>query len=169
MASSKEKACAGARWKRQQRENNLRLLSWGGGSGGTRETRARWQTASETGTCEGAQRHERRRPVKAMAGQPKGHVQSRSVTAAGRAAAAPSVVRLSVLGTLGVPVDGKEHKEVPRGRADSPRAIKPIKYVFPHPAEGRVRGFSSLPLMNGEWQTEAGASSKGSFPPSGGP
>lgn len=109
-------------------------------------------------------RREGKQPIKGMVG----HDQSPSVTAAGGEATHPSI-RPSVLGSPGVPADGKEHKEVPCGRAGSPRAIKPIKYAFPWLAEGCVRGFSSLLLMNGEWQREAGASSKGSFPPSGGP
>lgn len=92
-------------------------------------------------------------------------LQSWSVTATSSVDTRPSVCP-------GILLDGKEHKEVWCGRADWRREIKPIKYVFPRLAEGPrdcVRGLSSQKLMNGEWQTEAGASSKGSFPPSGGP
>jgi len=85
------RARAGARWKRQQRENNLRLLNWVRGSSGTRETPAWWQTASELGVCRETRRRERRWPAKVTAGQTKGPSQSQSVTAASRASVHPSV------------------------------------------------------------------------------
>lgn len=94
------------------------------------------------GFCKGMQRRERKQPIKATAGQPKGHVpqpERDSRRQSGRLSIPPSLHPSQA--ALGVPVDGKEHKEAQHRRAVSPRVIKPIKYVFPLPGPGTREGF----------------------------
>lgn len=90
------------------------------------------QAASELGIHKEKRRREKELPVEATVWPPKGHVQSRSVRAASKAATHPPVHHPGHAGGASGR-EGAQRNAAREGRLT--RAMKLIKYVFPRPRE----------------------------------